>query len=133
MFTAKLIMKTVDAFGESVIEKEMEVKTWSKEQRWREIREIMKQEITRYVINYEYLYFFSLPLKPKLKTKEDWSSGLREYKYTGKVSKRETKKLQDLYDELTKTSDIILYARLESFEHYFLEEYVMFLKMKYNY
>jgi len=123
------IVITYDASNETYeVEREAEIISMSNEEKWRTVKEYMKEELMKHISDYESLYFFTLPLQPKRGTKEEWLRG-RVVSYTKGISKRNTKKLHDLYDYLSKTSDIRIYAKLK-FEDGSSNDYVMFVKLK---
>jgi len=129
MSKAKVTITYDASDGSYEVERDAEINLMGNEVRWRTAKEYMKEELMKHVSDYESLYFFTLPLKPKQGTKEEWGWGGRTRRYTKSISKRETKKLHDLYDYLFKTSDIRIYAELK-FEDGSSQDYAMFVKLK---
>lgn len=127
--TAKITMTYDASDGSYEVEREAEINSMSNEDRWRTVKEYMKEELMKHVSDYESLYFFTLPLQPKRAVKEYWEYGTRRREYRKSISKSDTKKLHNLYDNLFKTSDIRIYAELK-FEDGSSHDYAMFVKLK---
>ena len=125
-----IITITYDASDESYeVERKAKIDSFINEEKWRTVKEYMREELMKHVSDYESLYFFTLPLQPKPAVKEYWQYGTRRREYRKSISKTDTKKLHDLYDYLFKTSDIRIYAELK-FEDGSSQDYAMFVKLK---
>jgi hypothetical protein len=103
---------------------------------YKKVQSVMKEELFKRISDYEFIYFFSLPLKPKIRVNKNATFDLVEggndlwlvSKAKGKINKRETKRLMNLYKYLEYASDIKIFAKLK-ITGYDIREYIMFIKL----